>query len=104
MNLGACYKNRYFYLIPAYRMGYMSYSWGSILINFLIKYSKKLRLNYFDMTIGDEPYKKKYSNTIFYADYYFHTSTWIGIFFFVYMLFYYKIKNFLQNLIRHNSV
>jgi CelD/BcsL family acetyltransferase involved in cellulose biosynthesis len=104
MNLGAYYKNRYFYLIPAYRMGYMSYSWGSILINFLIKYSKKLRLNYFDMTIGDEPYKKKYSNTNFYADYYFHSSIWFGIFFYFYILFYYKTKNFLQNFIRHNSI
>jgi hypothetical protein len=35
------------------------------------------------MTIGDEPYKKKYSNTNFYADYYFHSSIWFGIFFYL---------------------
>jgi len=59
----AVLNGRYYYLIPAYKIGFLSYSWGSILIYYLIRFSKKMGLKSFDMTIGGEAYKRKYCNS-----------------------------------------
>ena len=61
---GAVYKNRFYYMMPAYERGEMSkYSTGKILLEELIKWSIDNGIKIFDFTIGGEAYKKGWCNS-----------------------------------------
>ena len=59
---GYIYDKNCYYLFPTYDSTFSKYSPGKILLNYLIEDSRIKKLNYFDFTIGDEDYKKKWSN------------------------------------------
>ncbi len=59
---GFIYKNTCYYLFPVYKEEYKKYSPGKILLKKIIDDSKSKSLQYFDLTIGSENYKKNYSN------------------------------------------
>ena len=59
---GFIYKNTCYYLFPVYKEAYKKYSPGKILLKKIIDDSKLKSLQYFDLTIGSENYKKNYSN------------------------------------------
>ena len=56
---GYVYNNICYYLFPVYNINYHKYSPGKILLKKIIDDSKSNSLDYFDLTIGDEDYKKK---------------------------------------------
>ena len=59
------YKNRFYYFMPIiFSKKYNQYSPGKILIDHLIEFAYKKKLNYFDFGLGDEKYKKYWSNQI----------------------------------------
>ena len=59
---GYVYRNTCYYLFPVYDIEYKKYSPGKILLKKIIEDSKLNSLDYFDLTIGNENYKKNYSN------------------------------------------
>jgi CelD/BcsL family acetyltransferase involved in cellulose biosynthesis len=65
--IAACFnlihKERFYYLIPAtFSNEYNKYSPGKILISFLIKWSSINKIKIFDFGLGEESYKKYWSN------------------------------------------
>ena len=55
---GMLYRNRFYYLMPAYEGGvWRKYSAGRLLLEHLVEQSFANRVKEFDFTIGDEPYK-----------------------------------------------
>ena len=62
-NIGIIENKRYYYLIPVvFSDKYSSFSPGKLLIYNLIKWSKNNKVDTFDFGIGDEIYKKYWSN------------------------------------------
>ena len=57
-------NNRCYYLFPTYDANYKQFSPGKILLNELVNDCKNNNLKYFDLTIGSEDYKKKWSNNM----------------------------------------
>ena len=49
-------------LFPAYDNDYRKYSPGKILLKKIIDHSRLNSIDYFDLTIGSEDYKKNFSN------------------------------------------
>ena len=62
---GLIYKNRYYWMMPTF-LGYKweKFSTGRILQDEMIKWSIENGIKIFDFTIGEEKYKKIYSNQI----------------------------------------
>ena len=62
-HIGLLHKNKFYYLMPAYSGGKFSkYSPGSILLYNLIIWSVENKIEVFDLTIGNEDYKKSWTN------------------------------------------
>ena len=60
---GVIYKKRFYYLLLSMKEGnFRRYSPGRLLISFLIRWSITKKLQIFDFTLGDEEYKKNWSN------------------------------------------
>ena len=60
---GIIYKNRFNYLLLSMKEGNLDrYSPGRLLIALLIRWSISKKLEVFDFTLGDEGYKKSWSN------------------------------------------
>ena len=55
-------KNSFFWILPSYNFNYYKYSPGRIILEFLINQSKQDNLKFFDLTVGDEEYKKYWTN------------------------------------------
>ena len=98
LTLGAFYKDRYYYLVPTYKMNFMNYSWGSILLNYVFILVKKIKFSTFDMTIGDEPYKSKYSNNTFYCQDYYYSNNSLGYLYLIYIKSVLIIKKYIRKL------
>ena len=64
---GFVYNNICYYLFPVYDVNFNKYSPGKILLKKIIDDSKSNLLDYFDLTIGSENYKKDYSNSKSYS-------------------------------------
>ena len=62
-NLGIIYRSRFYYLFPSYDSSWSKYSPGRILLEKLIQYSINKKLKIFDLTIGNELYKKSWGTT-----------------------------------------
>lgn len=83
-HLGFIYENRYYYIFPTFEEGnYVKYSPGRVLLYELVNISLRSGIQVFDMTIGSEDYKKKWSNGSLQIYDYYHCATFKGQ---VYML------------------
>lgn len=51
---------------PAFDIGHRQYSPGTVLIKHLIDYARDRQLDALDFTIGDEPFKERFSNAVNY--------------------------------------
>ena len=113
---GVIYKKRFYYLLLSIKEGEFSrYSPGRLLISLLIRWSISKKLKTFDFTLGDENYKKSWSNKHSHLYNYVKFNTLNGFYFFVliklklilksfdkknyFRLFFLKIKSFLKLLI-----
>ena len=62
-NLGFNYKKTFYYYMPTiYNTNFKKYSPGKVIISFLIRYAISEKLKNFDFGLGDEKYKKYWSN------------------------------------------
>jgi CelD/BcsL family acetyltransferase involved in cellulose biosynthesis len=97
LHWGVVYKKTFYYLMPSLpKSEYMKYSPGRILLQYLIKWSIDNNIKKLDFTIGDEKYKKDWSNRNEFLFSYLESNT---IFYLLnYFLLYIKIilKNFLK--------
>ena len=63
-HLGVVYKNIFYWLLPTFdKENWGKYSPGSLILEDLIKWSIKNKLETFDLTIGKETYKNLWSNS-----------------------------------------
>ncbi len=63
-HLGFIYKKTFYYIFPTYKSSqYDKYSPGKVLLYELVQLSTKHEMKIFDLTIGSEDYKKKWSNS-----------------------------------------
>ena len=61
---GVVYKNIFYYLLPSIvKNELMRYSPGRLLLYHLIKWSFENKIKRFDLTLGEESYKKEWSNS-----------------------------------------
>lgn len=51
---------------PAFDIAHRQYSPGTVLLKHLIDYAGRHRLDALDFTVGDEPFKERFSNTVYY--------------------------------------
>ncbi|WP_157666732.1 GNAT family N-acetyltransferase [Bordetella genomosp. 13] len=60
---GACYRGRLYWILPTYEEGdWTRYSCGRALLNAVIEWGIEHRMEVFDMTVGDESYKKDWAD------------------------------------------
>ncbi len=93
---GYVYGNTYYYLFPVYDIEYKKYSPGKILLKKIIEDSKLNLINYFDLTIGTENYKRNYSNNTQYSATFLHSINLKGSFF----IFLLKLKEFFKKILK----
>ena len=91
---GFIYRNKCYYLFPTYDDSFKKFSPGKILLFEMINDCKKKSLNYFDLTIGNEFYKKKFSNNIQPASFYFKSIKIKSLFYILFL----KLKNKIKKL------
>ena len=64
-HLGMVFRNRFYYMMPAYEGGdWAKYSAGRLLMEELIGWSIAHGLTVFDLTVGNEPYKRDWANEV----------------------------------------
>ena len=97
MHLGVIHKRRFYYLILSMGDEFGKFSPGRILISLLIKWSISKKLKFFDFTLGDESYKKSWSNLS--SEYFNHVSSrsFLGLIFVFLFKLKYLIKNYDKN-------
>ena len=95
---GYIYKKICYYLFPVYNNSYSKYSPGKVLLKSIIDESNQNMLQYFDLTIGSETYKKKYSNKKFYSSFFLKSLTLKGILYIILLKIKFSFKNILKNL------
>ena len=97
MHLGIIHNKRFYYLILSMGEDFEKYSPGRILISLLIKWSISKKLKFFDFTLGDESYKKSWSNDS--SEYFNHISSksFLGLIFVFLFKLKYLIKNYDKN-------
>ena len=62
ITFGAIFRDTYYYIMPTFSSKYQRYSVGKILLQNQIETISNRNIYYYDFTIGDENYKKKYCN------------------------------------------
>jgi CelD/BcsL family acetyltransferase involved in cellulose biosynthesis len=68
---GIVFRDRYYYLVPAFEGDdWSKYSVGRLLLEHLVEWSINQGLKVFDMTVGNEPYKRDWAD---------HTMTLYGV-------------------------
>ena len=77
-HLGFIYEKRCYYLFPVYDTSYSKYSPGKILLKKVIDHCLSNSLNYFDLTTGNENYKKKFSNNTSETSFFFKSINYKG--------------------------
>ena len=88
-------KDRFYYIFPTMEgKDWYKYSCGKVLLNYLIEYSISENKKYFDLTMGDEKYKKDWSNHQMSLFSFRKARTFKGfIYVYLYMIFEYVKKN-----------
>ncbi|MCB5364552.1 GNAT family N-acetyltransferase [Pusillimonas sp. CC-YST705] len=60
---GLRFRGRYYWILPCYETGpWAKYSCGRILLQSMIEWASEQKLSVFDLTVGDESYKKDWAN------------------------------------------
>ncbi len=62
INLGFLSKKVFYYIMPTYNIGYFKYSPGRILLEYLVEWSFKNKVEVFDFCVGNERYKFDWTN------------------------------------------
>ena len=96
---GIIYKKRFYYLLLSMKEGeFRRYSPGRLLISLLIRWTITKKLEIFDFTLGDEDYKKSWSNNNSYIYNYIKRVTLNGYYLFLLI----KFKLFLKSIDKKN--
>jgi CelD/BcsL family acetyltransferase involved in cellulose biosynthesis len=91
---GMVYRSRFYYFMPSFAKGpWMKYSPGRLLLFHLFKWCFQNDIKTFDFTIGDEPYKKDWSDSEMTLYQYFIARTWKGKIFEIYYHLYTALLN-----------
>lgn len=61
-HFGFEYRGRLIWYTPSFEVAYSKQSPGEVLLNHLLMYAMERNLDEFDFSIGDEPYKYRYTN------------------------------------------
>jgi CelD/BcsL family acetyltransferase involved in cellulose biosynthesis len=62
-HVGALYRNRFYWLMAGYEGGsWARYSAGRILLESLVEWCIERKVKTFDLTVGDEAYKRQWAN------------------------------------------
>lgn len=85
-HIGYTLDRKFYYILPAYDYSFKKYSPGNILLFRLIKLYKSVNFTDFDLTIGDEKYKEKFTNYKINLFDYIYCYSFLGI------IYYLKIK------------
>jgi CelD/BcsL family acetyltransferase involved in cellulose biosynthesis len=94
---GVVYKNVFYYLMPTIaKTDFMKHAPGRLLLFFLIEWSIKNKIKKFDLTIGDESYKKNWSNSKIDLFSYLERKNLKSY----PIYFYFKFKNKIKNLVK----
>ena len=94
-NIGIFDNKRFYYYIPVvFSEKYKSFSPGKLLIHELIKWSRKNNISIFDFGIGEEVYKKYWSNDFMKIFKHIDYRGLKGLIFFYILKFYFKMKTF----------
>jgi len=94
-NLGLIHKRRFYYYMPVlFSEKFNKYSPGKVLISYLIERSIINKIDYFDFGLGDENYKKYWSNFNENLFRYFEFRTFKGFVAYLSIKFYLFIKQF----------
>lgn len=94
-NLGLILKSRYYYYMPVlFSEKFNKYSPGKVLISHLIEWSIVNKIDFFDFGLGDENYKKYWSNLNENLFRYFEYTTFKGLVAYLFIKFYLLIKQF----------
>ena len=98
---GIVYKDVFYYLLPSItKNDLMKFSPGRLLLYNLIKWGYENKIKKFDLTLGEESYKKEWTNSKINLSEFYGPKSLIGYpisFFFLIKL---KIKNILKNILR----
>jgi len=96
---GIIYKKRFYYLLLSMKENQLSkYSPGRLLISLLIRWSISKKLEVFDFTLGDENYKKSWSNKNSYLFNYVESKSLKGFNLFLLI----KLKLYLKQINKEN--
>ena len=94
-NLGLILKSRFYYYMPVlFSEKFNKYSPGKVLISYLIEWSINNKIDFFDFGLGDENYKKYWSNFNENLFRYFEFRTFKGLVAYLFIKFYLLIKKF----------
>ena len=94
-NIGIFDNKRFYYYIPVvFSEKYKSFSPGKLLIHELIKWSRKNNISIFDFGIGEEIYKKYWSNDFMQIFKHIDYKGLKGLIIFYILKFYFKMKIF----------
>lgn len=77
-NLGIVFGGTYYHMLASYDDAFAQYGPGALHLRELLAYAIGLRLQRFDFTIGDEPYKLEWSDTQLKLADYTQAATWRG--------------------------
>lgn len=92
---GIIHKNRFYYLLLSMKEGkFKRFSPGRLLISLLIRWSISKKLKIFDFTLGEEDYKKSWSNSEFILYNYIYLNNIKGFFLFSLIKFKLFLKSF----------
>jgi CelD/BcsL family acetyltransferase involved in cellulose biosynthesis len=84
---GVVYKNDFYYLLPViFNTEFLKMSPGKILIKYLINWAAINQIQVFDFSVGNEDYKKNYSNSTLLLYDYCYCKNLKGLFHFVFYL------------------
>ena len=98
-NLGFNYKKTFYYYMPTiYNANFKKYSPGKVIISFLVRYAISEKLKNFDFGLGDEKYKKYWSNKTDKLNRYLDYKTFKGWLVYLLIKSYFKFRLVLKQL------
>ena len=94
---GYNYDKRYYYLFPTYKYEYRKFSPGKILLQKMIEKKKLESFIFFDLTIGSENYKEKFSNYKMASAFFLQSKNLKGLVYIFFLKIKYLIKLKIKN-------
>ncbi len=93
-HLGFIHKDTFYYILPSFKEGHLNkFSPGKILLFELIKLSIEKGLKKFDLTVGTEEYKKRWSNSSMEVISFIEYRNIMGAIYYFYIKFIFFLKN-----------